>query len=66
MKIKLDVNGEVLDVTPEVTLEYGLTERAVYEVKNWWVFTPAFEDGKPVPSEHAVKAIYRVEEEEEE
>lgn len=65
MKIKLDNNGEVLEVTPEVTLEYGLTERAVYEVKNWWLFAPAFEDGKPVPSEHTVKALYRVEEEDE-
>jgi hypothetical protein len=65
MKIKLDANGEVLEVTPEVTLEYGLTERAVYDVRNWWVFAPAFENGKPVPSEHTVKAIFRVEEEEE-
>jgi len=65
MKIKLDANGEVVEATPEVTLEYGLTERAVYEVKNWWEFAPAFEDGKPVPSEHTVKAAFRVEEEEE-
>ena len=65
MKIKLDANGEVVEVTPEATLEYGLTERAVYEVKNWWEFAPAYENGKPVPSEHTVKAIYRVEEEDE-
>jgi hypothetical protein len=65
MKIKLDANGEVVDATPEDTLEFGLTERAVYEVKNWWEFAPAYEDGKPVPSEHSVKAIFRVEEEDE-
>ncbi|HVN80795.1 MAG TPA: hypothetical protein VMW38_17515 [Terriglobia bacterium] len=65
MKIKLDANGEVVDVTPEVMLEYGLTERAVYEVKNWWEFAPAFEEGKPIPSEHTVTAIFRVEEEDE-
>jgi hypothetical protein len=65
MKIKLDVNGEVTSVEPEVTLEYGLTERAVYEVKYWWEFAPAFVEGKPVPSEHTVKAIIRVVEEDE-
>ncbi len=65
MKIKLDDKGEVLEAIPEVTLEFGLTERAVYEVKNWWEFAPAFENGKPIPSEHTVKAIFRVEEEEE-
>ncbi len=65
MKIKLDANGEVTEVTPDTMLEYGLTERAVYEVKNWWEFAPAFENGKPVPSEHTVKVVYRVEEEDE-
>lgn len=65
MKIKLDANGEVISADPEVTLEYGLTERAVYEVKNWWEFAPGFQDGKPVPSEHTVKAVFRVEEEDE-
>jgi TonB-like protein len=66
IKVKLDSKGEVIEATPETTLEYGLTERAVYEVKNWWDFAPAFENGKPVPSEHTVKVVYRVEEEEEE
>jgi hypothetical protein len=66
IKLKLDSKGEVIEATPENTLEYGLTERAVYEVKNWWDFAPAFENGKPVPSEHTVKVVYRVEEEDEE
>jgi hypothetical protein len=65
IKIKLDANGEVTEAMPDVQLEYGLTERALYEVRNWWDFVPAFEDGKPVPSEHTVKVVYRVEEEDE-
>ena len=65
IKIKLDANGEVTEATPDVQLEYGLTERAVYEVRNWWDFAPAFEDGKPTPSEHTVKVVYRIEEEDE-
>ena len=66
IKVKLDANGEVVEAVPEAQLEYGLTERAVYEVKNWWDFAPAFENGKAIPSEHTVKIVYRVEEEEEE
>jgi hypothetical protein len=66
MKIRLDEKGEVTEVIPEEQLEYGLTERAVYEAKYWWEFAPAFEEGKPVPSEHTGKVIYRIEEEEEE
>jgi Gram-negative bacterial TonB protein C-terminal len=66
IKVKLDSKGEVIEATAEAVLEYGLTERAVYEVKNWWEFAPAFENGKPVPSEHTVKVVYRIEEEEEE
>jgi hypothetical protein len=65
IKVKLDANGEVTDAVPDVQLEYGLTERAVYEVRNWWDFAPAFENGKPVPSEHTVKVVYRIEEEDE-
>jgi Gram-negative bacterial TonB protein C-terminal len=65
IKVKLDVNGEATEAVPDVQLEYGLTERAVYEVKNWWEFAPAFENGKPVPSEHTVKVVYRIEEEDE-
>ncbi len=65
IKVKLDANGEVTEAVPDVQLEYGLTERAVYEVKNWWEFAPAFENGKPVPSEHTVKIVYRIEEEDE-
>jgi Gram-negative bacterial TonB protein C-terminal len=65
IKVKLDANGEVTEATPDVQLEYGLTERALYEVRNWWDFAPAFENGKAVPSEHSVKIVYRVEEEDE-
>jgi hypothetical protein len=65
IKIKLDKNGEVTEAQPDVQLEYGLTERAVYEVRTWWDFAPAFDDGKPVPSEHTVKIVYRIEEEDE-
>jgi hypothetical protein len=65
MKIKLDGLGDVTEAVTENQLEYGLTERAVYEVKNWWEFAPAFENGKPISSGHTVKLIYRVEEEEE-
>jgi TonB-like protein len=66
IKLKLDANGEVTEATPDVQLEYGLTERALYEVKNWWDFAPAFKDGKPVPAEHTVKIVYRIEEQDEE
>jgi hypothetical protein len=66
LKIKLDSKGEATEVLPENTLEFGLTERAVYEVKNWWEYAPAFENSKPVPSEHTVKVVFRVEEEDEE
>jgi hypothetical protein len=63
--VKLDEKGEVIDAKPDVQLEFGLTERAVYEVKNWWDFAPGFENGKAVPSEHTTKIVYRIEEEEE-
>ena len=66
IKLKLDMNGEVTEATPDVQLEYGLTERALYEVKNWWDFAPAFKDGKPAPAEHTVKIVYRIEEQDEE
>jgi TonB-like protein len=65
IKVKLDANGEVIEATPDGQLEYGLTERAVYEVRDWWDFAPAFENGKPIPSEHTVKVVYRIEEEDE-
>ncbi|MEW5975447.1 MAG: energy transducer TonB [Acidobacteriota bacterium] len=63
--VKLDTNGEVTEATAENELEFGLTERALYEVKNWWDFAPAYQDGKPIPSEHTTKVVIRVEEEEE-
>jgi hypothetical protein len=63
--VKLDTKGEVTEAKAENQLEFGLTERAVYEVKNWWDFAPGFEDGKPVPSTHTTKVVYRIEEEEE-
>ncbi len=65
ISVKLDARGEVVDAKAENMLEYGLTERAVYEVKNWWDFSPAFENGKPVPSDHTTKVVYRIEEEDE-
>ena len=58
--LKLDVNGEVVDAVPESSLEFGLTERALYEVKYWWDFAPAYQDGKPVASDHRAKVIYRL------
>jgi hypothetical protein len=66
ISVKLDEKGEVIEAKPENALEYGLTERALYEVKNWWDFAPGFENGKPVASTHTVKVVYRIEEEEEE
>jgi len=63
--LKLDAKGEVTEAKAENQLEFGLTERAVYEVKNWWDFAPGFENGKPVPSTHTAKVVYRVEEEDE-
>lgn len=63
--VKLDANGEVTEAKAENQLEFGLTERAVYEVKNWWDFAPGFENGKAVPSAHTAKVVYRVEEEDE-
>ena len=61
----MDERGEVTEAKAENELEFGLTERAVYEVKNWWDFAPGFENGKPVPSTHTAKVVYHVEEEEE-
>ena len=66
ISVKLNENGEVIEAKPENTLEFGLTERALYEVKNWWEFAPAFKSGKPVASSHTVKVVYRIEEKEEE
>jgi hypothetical protein len=66
VSIKLNEKGEVIEAKAENTLEFGLTERALYEVRNWWDFAPAFENGKPVASAHTVKVVYRIEEEEEE
>lgn len=66
ISLKLNEKGEVIEAKPENTLEFGLTERAVYEAKNWWDFAPAFDKGKPVSSTHTAKVVYRVEEEAEE
>src|SRR5262245_32367970 len=63
--VQLDDKGEVTDAKAENQLEFGLTERAVYEVKNWWDFAPGFENGKPIASTHTAKVVYRIEEEEE-
>lgn len=60
--IKLDPNGEVIEAVTEKTLDFGLTERALYEVTYWWDFAPAFEVGKPVVSKHRAKVVYRVRE----
>ena len=59
--LKLDPNGEVVEAIPESNLEFGLTERALYEVKHWWDFAPAYQDGKPVASDHRAKVVYRLE-----
>ena len=59
--LKLDANGEVVEAVPESSLEFGLTERALYEVKHWWDFAPAYQDGKPVASDHRAKVVYRLE-----
>jgi hypothetical protein len=63
--VKLNEKGEVIEAKPENQLEFGLTERAVYEVQNWWDFAPGFEDGKAIPSTHTTKVVYRIEEEDE-
>ena len=60
-----DAKGEVIEAQANNLLEYGLTERAIYEVKNWWEFAPGFENGKAIPAEHTAKVVYRVAEEEE-
>lgn len=59
--LKLDANGEVVEAVPESSLEFGLTERALYEVKHWWDFAPACQDGKPVAGDHRAKVVYRLE-----
>ena len=61
--LKLDARGEVVEAVPESSLEFGLTERALYEVKHWWDFAPAYRDGDPVASHHRAKVVYRVEQE---
>ena len=58
--LKLDARGEVVEAVPESILEFGLTDRALYEVKHWWDFAPAYRDGKPMASDHRAKVIYRV------
>jgi hypothetical protein len=63
--VKLNEKGEVTEAKAENELEFGLTERAVYEVKNWWDFAPGFENGKAVTSTHTAKVVYRIEEEDE-
>ena len=59
--LKLDASGEVVEAVPESSLEFGLTERALYEVKHWWDFAPAYQDGKPVAGDHRAKVVYRLE-----
>ncbi len=59
--LKLDANGEVVEAVPESSLEFGLTERALYEVRHWWEFAPAYRDGKPVAGDHRAKVVYRLE-----
>ena len=59
--LKLDASGEVVEAVPESSLEFGLTERALYEVNHWWDFAPAYRDGKPIAAEHRAKVVYRVE-----
>jgi len=63
--VKLDDKGEVTEAKAENELEFGLTERAVYEVKNWWDFAPGFESGTAISSTHTAKVVYRIEEEDE-
>lgn len=58
--LKLDANGEVVEAVPESGLEFGLTERALYEVKHWWDFAPACQDGKPVAGDHRATVVYRL------
>lgn len=58
--LKLDANGEVVEAVPESSLEFGLTERALYEVKHWWDFAPAYQDGKPVAGDHRATVVYRL------
>lgn len=58
--LKLDANGEVVEAVPESSLEFGLTERALYEVKHWWDFAPAYRDGKPVAGDHRATVVYRL------
>ena len=59
--LKLDASGEVVEAVPESSLEFGLTERALYEVKHWWDFAPAYRDGKPVAGDHRARVVYRLE-----
>ena len=61
ISLKLDAKGEVVEAVPESSLEFGLTERAVYEVRHWWDFAPAYRDGKPLASQHRAKVVYRTE-----
>jgi len=61
--VKLDDKGEVTEAKAENELDFGLTERAVYEVGNWWDFAPGFENGKAISSTHTAKVVYRIEEE---
>jgi hypothetical protein len=61
ISLKLDAKGEVVEAVPQSSLEFGLTERALYEVRHWWDFAPAYRDGKPLASQHRAKVVYRTE-----
>ena len=60
VSLKLDENGEVLQVVLKEPVEARFSEPALYEVRNWWDFAPGFKEGQPVSSEHRATVVYRV------
>ena len=60
VSLKLDENGEVLKVVLKEPVEARFAEPALYEVRNWWDFSPGFKEGQPVPSEQKATVVYRI------
>ena len=56
----LDENGEVLQVVLKEPVEARFSEPALYEVRNWWDFSPGFKEGQPISSEHRATVVYRI------
>ena len=60
VSLDLDENGEVIKAVLEEAIECRFVESALYELRNWWDFSPGFKDGQPVSSKHRATVVYRL------